>query len=58
MQAYQNSFNSGQNNGQTRALISPKSDFFRYFSTPTPPPQAAAAQSPAAQSPAAAAKAD
>jgi hypothetical protein len=30
MQAYQNSFN----NGQTRALISPKSDFFRYFSTP------------------------
>ena len=35
MQAYQNSFN----NGQTRALISPKSDFFRYFSTPTPAPE-------------------
>jgi membrane protease subunit HflC len=33
MQAYQNSFS---NNGQTRALMSPKSDFFRYFSTPTP----------------------
>ena len=54
MQAYQNSFN----NGQTRALISPKSDFFRYFSTPTPPPGGRSAQSPAAQSPAAAAKAD
>ena len=33
MQAYQNALTSGQ----TRALISPKSDFFRYFSTPTPP---------------------
>jgi membrane protease subunit HflC len=32
MQAYQNSFD----NGRTRALISPKSDFFRYFSRPTP----------------------
>ena len=38
MQAYQNSFA----NGQTRALISPKSDFFRYFSTPTPAPEGAA----------------
>ena len=28
--------------GQTRALISPKSDFFRYFSTPTPAPEDAA----------------
>ncbi len=27
-------------NGQTRALISPKSDFFRYFSSPTPAPEA------------------
>ena len=45
MQAYQNSFA----NGQTRALISPKSDFFRYFSTPTPAPEAAAA--PAARRP-------
>jgi membrane protease subunit HflC len=53
MQAYENSFA----NGRTRALISPKSDFFRYFSTPTPPPEAPSAQSPAAQSPAAA-KAD
>ncbi len=25
--------------GQTRSLVSPKSDFFRYFSTPTPPPK-------------------
>ena len=54
MQAYENSFA----NGRTRALISPKSDFFRYFSTPTPPPEAPSAKSPAAQSPAAAAKAD
>jgi membrane protease subunit HflC len=45
MQAYQNSFS----NGQTRALISPKSDFFRYFSTPTPPPEAATVPSPAAK---------
>jgi modulator of FtsH protease HflC len=45
MQAYENSFA----NGRTPALISPKSDFFRYFSTPTPPPEAPAAQSPAAQ---------
>ena len=45
MQAYQNSFN----NGQTRALISPKSDFFRYFSTPTPPPEPATTTSPAAK---------
>jgi modulator of FtsH protease HflC len=36
MQAYENSFA----NGRTRALISPKSDFFRYFSTPTPAPEA------------------
>src|SRR5580693_470363 len=54
MQAYENSFA----NGRTRALISPKSDFFRYFSTPTPPPEAPSGQSPAAQSPSAAAKAD
>ena len=33
MQAYQNAFKDGQ----TRSLVSPKSDFFRYFSTPTPP---------------------
>jgi modulator of FtsH protease HflC len=32
MQAYEKSFGDGR----TRALISPKSDFFRYFSTPTP----------------------
>ena len=36
MQAYQNSF---QAPGRSRALISPKSDFFRYFSTPTPAPE-------------------
>ena len=35
MQAYQNAFKDGQ----TRTLVSPKSDFFRYFSTPTPPPE-------------------
>ena len=32
MQAYDNSFKGGD----TRAILSPKSDFFRYFSTPTP----------------------
>jgi modulator of FtsH protease HflC len=32
MQAYEKSFGDGR----TRALISPKSEFFRYFSTPTP----------------------
>jgi len=39
MQAYQNSFG----NGRTRALISPKSDFFRYFSRATPGPETAPA---------------
>jgi membrane protease subunit HflC len=29
--------------GDTRAILSPKSDFFRYFSTPTPPAPDAAA---------------
>ena len=38
MQAYQTSFKDGQ----TRALVSPKSDFFRYFARRTPPPEAAA----------------
>ena len=42
MQAYQSSFA----NGQTRALISPKSDFFRYFSTPTPAPEVTTAPTP------------
>jgi len=51
MQAYQNSFN----NGQTRALVSPRSDFFRYFSTPTP---AAESGAPAAPAPPPSAKAD
>ena len=48
MQAYQNAFI----NGQTRALISPKSDFFRYFSTPHPTreaPPAVAAPGPSAK---------
>jgi modulator of FtsH protease HflC len=44
MQAYQNALTGGQ----TRALISPKSDFFRYFSTPTP---AASREGPAAAPP-------
>ncbi len=53
MQAYEKSFE----NGRTRALISPKSDFFRYFSTPTPGPEAA--PGPAAPTnPAPSAKAD
>ena len=43
MQAYQTSFA----NGQTRALVSPKSDFFRYFSTPTPAQEAGTAPAPA-----------
>jgi membrane protease subunit HflC len=55
MQAYEKSFA----NGRTRALISPKSDFFRYFSTPTPGPEAATAPAaPAAANPAPSAKAD
>jgi membrane protease subunit HflC len=45
MQAYQTALT----NGQTRALISPKSDFFRYFSSPHPttetPPASAATPS-------------
>jgi membrane protease subunit HflC len=45
MQAYQNSFGAGQ----SRALVSPKSDFFRYFSTPTPAPETATAPQPAAK---------
>jgi modulator of FtsH protease HflC len=53
MQAYENSFA----NGRTRALISPKSDFFRYFSTPTPAPESATAPAPSASS-APSAKAD
>jgi modulator of FtsH protease HflC len=44
MQAYQNSFK----NGRTRALLSPKSDFFRYFSTPTPGPEIAPTPPPSA----------
>jgi modulator of FtsH protease HflC len=48
MQAYQNAFTGGQ----TRALMSPKSDFFRYFSTPTPGPREPAA-APAAAAPSA-----
>ena len=46
MQAYENSFA----NGRTRALISPKSDFFRYFSTPTPAPEPGTAPAPSASS--------
>jgi modulator of FtsH protease HflC len=44
MQAYENSFA----NGRTRALISPKSDFFRYFSTPNPPPETSTPATPPA----------
>ena len=47
MQAYEKTFADGR----SRALISPKSDFFRYFSTATPAPEAAAPQAPPASSP-------
>jgi modulator of FtsH protease HflC len=46
MQAYEKSFD----NGRTRALVSPKSDFFRYFSTPTPAPEAATPPAPSVNS--------
>jgi modulator of FtsH protease HflC len=47
MQAYEKTFADGR----SRALISPKSDFFRYFSTANPAPEAAAPQAPPANSP-------
>ena len=53
MQAYENSFA----NGRTRALMSPKSDFFRYFSTPNPAPESATPPAPSAST-APSAKAD
>jgi membrane protease subunit HflC len=42
MLAYETGFK-----GETRAILSPKSDFFRYFSTPTPTPAPAAGEAPA-----------
>jgi modulator of FtsH protease HflC len=53
MQAYEKTFADGR----SRALISPKSDFFRYFSTANPAPETAPPQAPAASS-APSAKAD
>jgi membrane protease subunit HflC len=53
MQAYEKSFA----NGRTQALISPKSDFFRYFSTPTPAAEPATAP-PSSATPTPSAKAD
>jgi membrane protease subunit HflC len=53
MQAYEKSFA----NGRTQALISPKSDFFRYFSTPTPAAEPATAP-PSLATPTPSAKAD
>jgi modulator of FtsH protease HflC len=47
MQAYEKTFADGR----SRALISPKSDFFRYFSTANPAPEAATPQAPPASSP-------
>jgi membrane protease subunit HflC len=54
MQAYDTAFKGGD----TRGILSPKSDFFRYFSTPTPvapgptaPQPAPAAPGPAAEAP-------
>jgi modulator of FtsH protease HflC len=45
MQAYEN----GLKGSDSRIVLSPKSDFFRYFTTPTPPP----APAPSAPAPAA-----
>ncbi|HLJ72202.1 MAG TPA: protease modulator HflC, partial [Roseiarcus sp.] len=39
MQAYEN----GLKASNSRIVLSPKSDFFRYFTTPTPPPEPASA---------------
>ena len=47
MQAYEKTFADGR----SRALISPKSDFFRYFSTANPAPETATPQAPPASSP-------
>jgi membrane protease subunit HflC len=56
MQAY----DAGFKGGDTRAILSPKSEFFRYFSTPTPaaaaasaPPEAPPVAAPTAEAPAA-----
>jgi membrane protease subunit HflC len=43
MQAYEN----GLKGNDSRIVLSPKSDFFRYFTTPNPPPTAPAAPAPA-----------
>ena len=48
MQAYDDGLKSG-----TRAILSPKSDFFRYFTTPTPPTPPAPADAARAGAPAA-----
>ena len=45
MQAYETSLKAGD----SRIVLSPKSDFFRYFSTPTPVPEAPAAPAQAAK---------
>jgi modulator of FtsH protease HflC len=47
MQAYE----TGLKSGDSRIVLSPKSDFFRYFGTPTPPPAASSPQPPAAATP-------
>jgi membrane protease subunit HflC len=36
MQAYDAALKNGDKNGESRIVMSPKSDFFRYFVTPTP----------------------
>ncbi len=48
MLAYDTGFN-----GDTRAILSPKSDFFRYFTTPTPTPLPAPTDAAPASAPAA-----
>ena len=48
MQAYE----TGLKGGDTRAILSPKSDFFRYFSTPTPGPPGGCARARRAGAPA------
>jgi membrane protease subunit HflC len=44
MQAYETALKSGDKLGESRIVISPKSDFFRYFSTPTPTAPTAGAE--------------
>jgi modulator of FtsH protease HflC len=44
MQAYETALKTGDKLGESRIVVGPKSDFFRYFSTPTPAAPAAGAE--------------